>query len=204
MNDILNDSNLRDDALRLLNNAAGNFATHSTLLEQAPSIVNLFDDVSPTVKGCIVTFVNVLAYNGECRATLLDAGVLRLLITSIQSHDPLLWPTDAAIAIANLVDRDHPAMHEVRDNHVIELLTDALDSTIRDEPFPAGSHEFYTDWKLMMGISKLAANVQNREILKHHKIHRTIKRALSRIRNRNTTYYALKTIWYLDENIPND
>jgi hypothetical protein len=66
------------DALRMLTNAGGNFESHPFLLPLTRDLVRMFSlsNVSPSIQGQIITFINVLAYNESCRYSHFESSYL--------------------------------------------------------------------------------------------------------------------------------
>ncbi len=192
---------MQQDVLRVITNAAGEFQAHPHLYRLRDDVLDMFHDSSSslTLKGHVVTWINVLAYNKESRyhptahrtfffppknieslivifklifcvhsSHFATPSVTTILEASIRSKDPRLWPTDAAIAMANLVgtyfhllkqniltvsvitpppiplsrighDTSHPAFVAMKDTQVMEQLVDALDLTVQGSSYPPGT-----------------------------------------------------------------
>eukprot|EP00301_Raphidiophrys_heterophryoidea_P021334 c5797_g1_i2.p1 GENE.c5797_g1_i2~~c5797_g1_i2.p1 ORF type:complete len:640 (+),score=209.27 c5797_g1_i2:85-1920(+) len=191
---------VKKELLRFLGNSSSTFSTHKNLLPLVATAIAIFPHVPPFCKGGVVTFINLLAYNEDSREQLRQYGVLDALIVSLRSNDQEMWPTDAALAIANLYghEESNPALDAGQGTSVMTMLKDCLSQTLQGLSYPPNSNSFYTDWKLTMGIGNFCKSDANKAALQKADIVPLLISAL--VKQKDDTrlaHQALKALWHI-------
>lgn len=116
------------------------------------------------ISQCVLTLGN-FAYNDASREGLLAAGALEPLSRIVESNDPDLLPTSAALAVANLFGgKPHPSLTATVG--VMDHICQAFKATLKGQDYPAGSSIFYADWKLAKGLNFLSQAPESRNALR--------------------------------------
>jgi hypothetical protein len=153
---------LRGLAISLIQTIAANFHTHPMIISCfLPSIVPLLqyhqhhqagtnghsghdhddandDDSHAAVHNSAVKLIGNLAYNPECRESLITSGVVDSLVREQNSRHTLAWPLSAAIALSNLFEPHHPIMQQGCPKHVLLEIVDCLKAAVQNHDYPPG------------------------------------------------------------------
>lgn len=203
LSDPISSADLKEEALYSVKNAAANsWQSHANLIGLVPIVVALLklsDPLNSTLRSQCVFFLGVLAYNKDSRAYLIEAGAVPPLVEVMNSHDTRLFPTSAAIAVACLVGEDAARSRMCgAGSQLIRQLVDAFEATLLGKAYPAGSELYYTDWKLMMGIVRLAQNVENKQVLIEAGMIKLLHAAVGSARSTpQLVQYCLEALWLL-------
>eukprot|EP00298_Acanthocystis_sp_HF-20_P009131 c18122_g1_i1.p1 GENE.c18122_g1_i1~~c18122_g1_i1.p1 ORF type:complete len:324 (+),score=111.14 c18122_g1_i1:26-973(+) len=191
------DNDLREESLYSIKNAAANsWETHSTFILFIPSVVKILQSSSyNALRAQCIFFIGVLAYNSSLREQLIEMGAVEPLVEVIKSSNEQLYPTSAALALACLVGGDKKYDY-IFDNakQLPNQLLQAFEATLQKRPYPPGSELYFTDWKLMMGLSHLCRNQTCREAMIQKGFLSMIEIALSRP-DQKLRKYGLDALW---------
>eukprot|EP00300_Choanocystis_sp_HF-7_P012842 c18056_g1_i3.p1 GENE.c18056_g1_i3~~c18056_g1_i3.p1 ORF type:complete len:109 (+),score=10.08 c18056_g1_i3:504-830(+) len=94
----------------------------------------------------------------------------------------------------------HPAL--LNQTAVLSNLIDCLRETLQGRSYPPNTREFYTPWKLMMGISNLARNSLHCEALCRAGLMTELRNALQSPDSSELTKYTLTTLWNVLKHTP--
>jgi len=157
-------------AIYLLNNVTfGLKEIPKKSLRMIPHLMRLLKSMPNTLdmKRDVVSALNILAYQKSARRALVKAGAVKALISVVQTPPNInVEQTSAAICIANVIGEfeNHPAL-SAAGSVVLGSLVQAFNYTLKGKPYPPGSNEYYTDWKLAMGLANLANSDANQTVL---------------------------------------
>eukprot|EP00301_Raphidiophrys_heterophryoidea_P021256 c5736_g1_i1.p1 GENE.c5736_g1_i1~~c5736_g1_i1.p1 ORF type:complete len:353 (-),score=60.23 c5736_g1_i1:195-1157(-) len=184
--------------------AADSWASHSILRQFVPDCTRLIEShdslVTKETRANCIRFLGQLASNPANSDFLLEPQfkVLPLLVDAMRSLCVDRACTSAAVAVANLAGHNSQYLDANQTRELMKILVNALSRTLRGQDFPVGSNIFYDDWKLMVGVSKLLVNEENRTLLRSEGIVPLITISLSKSNpHPKLTHHALLALWLL-------
>jgi hypothetical protein len=180
-------------------NAASNTAfceeVHPVVQILVPQVVKRFYlSTHDKLRGQIVTFLGLLAYNPKCSSVLIQSNALSLFQSVISSQNHNLRPASAALSMANL--SGFPSDNEVAARVLVKQLIDVLKPTLEGQDYPLGSVVFYTTWKVMRSIANACRMPFIRKLLLSQDIISLIRSCLGTDDPRAKSA-ALEALWLL-------
>eukprot|EP00300_Choanocystis_sp_HF-7_P037189 c53209_g1_i1.p1 GENE.c53209_g1_i1~~c53209_g1_i1.p1 ORF type:complete len:305 (-),score=59.36 c53209_g1_i1:121-1035(-) len=185
------------DAADVLGNTAGfSWEVHpNTLCCLDPIIALLQSPNTPheAIEQC-TRYLVAHAYNPTSRQRLREAGAAEALIKHSKSLG--LYSMSGLMGLACLVgdDESHPALQAPA---MCRDLVAALSATLQGSDYPPGSRLFFTDWRLMLGISNLCGSAANRPMLLECGLMPVLGEILATRRDQRLIEATLTTLWKL-------
>eukprot|EP00300_Choanocystis_sp_HF-7_P014428 c18685_g1_i5.p1 GENE.c18685_g1_i5~~c18685_g1_i5.p1 ORF type:complete len:195 (+),score=33.78 c18685_g1_i5:605-1189(+) len=141
-------------------------------------------------------FLCNLSYNDQTRPFVLKSGVLEPLVQAMEVNDEETWPISAALAVACLVEGQHPALERGCHKKILSDLVTALEAALCGWDFPRGTGGFPTDFKMMMGVQMLCKTKVNCAYLLECGVMRLIRCALDNTEASDILHrYSLLALW---------
>eukprot|EP00300_Choanocystis_sp_HF-7_P014426 c18685_g1_i2.p1 GENE.c18685_g1_i2~~c18685_g1_i2.p1 ORF type:complete len:207 (+),score=33.92 c18685_g1_i2:822-1442(+) len=115
---------------------------------------------------------------------------------AMEVNDEETWPISAALAVACLVEGQHPALERGCHKKILSDLVTALEAALCGWDFPRGTGGFPTDFKMMMGVQMLCKTKVNCAYLLECGVMRLIRCALDNTEASDILHrYSLLALW---------
>lgn len=191
---------LKFSALNAASNTANSAEVHDNVIRLVPATIRLFETSNHNkLRGQVVTFIGLLAYQEQCRSRLREFGAIPVFWNVIQNPQNIfLRPASAALSLSNL--GAIPCGDEIRDDTVVVEVVNVLTATINGEDHPRGSAVFYTTWKVMRSVSNMCVKKVLVRRLRELKINNLVALALSNPNgDTRLTEASLHVLWRLGD-----